>query len=62
MLIIRSGKRQLTEGIELPNQKKIRMFEEEETFKYLKILETDTIKPAKMNEKNSVYIDLLKFW
>ena len=35
MLIMRSRKRQITEGIELPNQERIRMLREKETNKYL---------------------------
>ena len=37
MLII-SGKRQIMSGKELPNQEKIRMLREKETYKYLRIL------------------------
>ena len=51
MLIRRNRKRQITEGIELPNQEKIRAFGEKETYKYLGILEVDTIKQVKMKEK-----------
>ena len=47
VLIMRSRKRQMTEGIELPNQEKVRTLGE----KYLGILEVDTIKPAEMKEK-----------
>ena len=36
---MRSGKGQMTEGIELPNQGKIKMLGEKETYKYLGILE-----------------------
>ena len=43
MLIDKSGKQQMTEGIELPNQEKNRTLGEKETYKYLVILETDTI-------------------
>ena len=53
MLIMRNGKWHMTEGIELPNQKKkIRMFRGKETFKYLGILEADTIKQVEVKEKN----------
>ena len=41
----------MTEGIELPNQEKIRTLGEKETNKYLGILEADTIKQAEMKEK-----------
>ena len=51
MFLIKSGKRQITEGIELPNQERIRMSGEKETFKYLGILQADTIKQIKMKEK-----------
>ena len=52
MVIMRSEKRYMTEGIELPNQEKIRMLGEKETYKYLGILEADTIKQVEMKEKN----------
>ena len=52
MLIIKSGKRDMTEGIELPNQEKIRTLWEKETNKYLGVLETDYIKQVEMKEKN----------
>ena len=51
MLIMRSRKRQMTEGIERPNQEKIRTLGEKETYEYLGILEADSIKKAKMKEK-----------
>ena len=44
LLVMKSGKRQLTDGIELPNQDKIRTLAENETYKYLEILVADTIK------------------
>ena len=37
----------MSEGIELPNQGKIRTLGERETYKYLEILEADTIKQEK---------------
>ena len=49
--IIKNGKRQITKGNELPNQERIRMFGEKENFKYLGILEEDTIKNSQMKEK-----------
>ena len=52
ILIMKSGKRQMKEGIELPNQEEIRTLGEKETYKYLGILETGTIKQAEMKEKN----------
>ena len=44
MLIMKSEKREATEGIELPNQESIRTYGEKENYKYLGILEVDTIK------------------
>ena len=44
MLVMKSGKRHVTNGLELPNQDKIRMLRKKETYKYVNILETDTIK------------------
>ena len=44
MLEMKSDKRHLTDRIELPNREKIRTFGEKETYKYLSILEADTIK------------------
>ncbi len=41
---MKSGKRQLTDGMELPNK-------DNETYKYLGILEADTIKQVEMKEK-----------
>ena len=51
MLIMKSGKRHMTEGIELPNQEKIGMIGEKEIYKYLGILEADIIKHAEMKGK-----------
>ena len=48
---MRSGKRQMREGIELQNQKRVRMLGKRETYKYLGILEADNIKQAVMKEK-----------
>ena len=42
MLIMKSEKLRMTEGMEQPNQDKIRMLEE--TYKSLRILKPDTIK------------------
>ena len=36
---MKSGKRRMMEGMELPNQEKIRMLREKETYTYLRILE-----------------------
>ena len=51
MLVMKSGKRQLTDGMELPNQYKIKTLTENETCKYLGILEADTIKQVEMKDK-----------
>ena len=52
MLVMKSDKQHLTDGMELPNQDKIRTLGEKETYKYLDILESDTIKQVEMKEKN----------
>ena len=52
MQIIRGGKRHTTNGMELPNQEKIRTPGKKETYKYLEILEADIIKQVEMKEKN----------
>ena len=44
MIIKKSGKRHMTVGMELPNQNKIRTLGENEIYKYLGILDADTIK------------------
>ena len=41
MLIMKSGKRQMTKGTERPNQDKIRTPRKQETYKYLEMLEAD---------------------
>ena len=51
LLVMKSGKRHLTDGIELPNQDKIRTLAENETYKYLGILEAGTIKQIEMKNK-----------
>ena len=48
---MKSGKRHLTDGMELPNQDKIRTLAENEIYKYLGILEADTIKQEEMKNK-----------
>ena len=48
---MKRGKRHLTDGMELPNQDKIRMLKEKETYKYLGILEDDNIKQVAMKEE-----------
>ena len=51
LLVMKSSKRYLTNGMELPNQDKIRMLAENETYKYLGILEADIIKQIEMKNK-----------
>ena len=51
MLVMKSGKQHLTDGIELPNQDMIRTLGEKEMYKYLGIFEADTNKQVEMNEK-----------
>ena len=51
MQVMKSGKRHQANGMELPNQDKIRTLREKETYKYLDILETNTIKQVEMKEK-----------
>ena len=50
-LVMKSGKRYMTEGVELPSQVVIRTLEEKETSKYLGILVPDTIKRVEIKEK-----------
>ena len=51
MLIMKSGKRHMTDAMELPNHNKIRTLGENETNKYLGILEADTMKQVQMKDK-----------
>ena len=51
MLVMKSGKRHMTDGMELPNHDEIRTFGENETYKYLGILEADSTKQAEMKDK-----------
>ena len=44
MLVMKNGKRHMTDRMELLNHDRIRTFEENETYKYLGILEADTNK------------------
>ena len=50
-LVMKSGKRHMTDGMELPNHDKIRTLGEKKTYKYLGILEADTIKQVEMKDK-----------
>ena len=57
---IKSGNRQITEGIELPNQEQSRMHGKKENYKYLEILEADIIKQAEMKDKNEKRVSKTK--
>ena len=48
---MKSGKQHLTDGIEILNQDKIRTLAENDTYKYLGILEADTIKQVEIKTK-----------
>ena len=48
---MKSGKRYMTDGMELPNHDKIRTLGENEIYKYLGILEANTIKQVEMKDK-----------
>ena len=48
LLVMKSNKQHLTDGVELPNQDKIRMRGEKKRYKYWGILEADTIKQVEM--------------
>ena len=51
MAVMKSGERHLIDGLELPNLDKIRTLAENETYKYLGILEADTLKQVEMKDK-----------
>ena len=51
ILVMKISKRHLTDRMELGNQDKIKTLEEKETYKYLGILEANTIKQVEMKEK-----------
>ena len=53
MLELKSGKLLLTDGMEIPNQDKIRKFGEKGTYKYLGISEADTIHTNRDEIKHS---------
>ena len=56
MLIIKSGKQQMTEGMELLNQEKIRTPGEEKSYEYLRILEANIIKQVdKIKKKKKTF-------
>ena len=51
MLNMKNGKQHMTDGMELPNNDIIRTLGENETYKYLGILEADTIEQVEMKDK-----------
>ena len=51
LLVMKSGKRHMTDKIELLNHDKIRTLGEDETYKSLGIFEADTIKQVEMKDK-----------
>ena len=51
MLVMKTGKRHITDGMELPNHNKIKTLGKNETYKYYGILEVDTIKQVEMKHK-----------
>ena len=54
---MKSGKRHMTDGIELSNQDKAWTLGEKDTYKYLGILEVDTFKQVETKEKiKKVYL------
>ena len=57
-MLMKSGKRHMTDGMELPNHDRIRTLEENETYKYLGILQSDTIKQVQM--KDLIRIEYLR--
>ena len=51
MLVMKSGKQYMTDGMELPNLDKIRTLRENETYKYMGIMDDGTIKQVQMKNK-----------
>ena len=51
LLVMKSGKRHMTDGMELPSQNKIRTLGENESYKYFGILEADSSKQVEMKDK-----------
>ena len=51
MIQMKRGKFVMSEGIELPNGKKIRSLDDQEGYKYLGILQFDDIKHGEVKEK-----------
>ena len=53
MYLMKSGKQQLTDGMVIPNKDKNKTLAANETYKYLGILEADTIEQVEMKKQNS---------
>ena len=53
MLIMKRGKRETTERIELANQESIKILGEKENYKYFGILKVDTIKQWEIKDKRT---------
>ena len=51
LLVMKKGKLETTEGMELPNQTEMRALGEQDSYKYLGVLEADTIKATEMKER-----------
>ena len=51
MLVMKSSKQQLTDGMELLRQEKIRTFGEKETYEYLGIWEAENVKQERIKDK-----------
>ena len=49
-LVMKRGKRRMTDGMELRNHDRIRALEEKETYEYLGILKADNIKQVQMKD------------
>ena len=49
--IMKREKREIAQGIKLPNRERVGTLGEKENYMYMGILEEDTIKQAKMKEK-----------
>ena len=51
LLGMKNGNQHLSDGMKLPNQDKSRRSDKKETYKYLGVLEADTIKQVEMKEQ-----------
>ena len=56
MLVMKSGKQHLADGTELPNEDMIGTLGKKKTYKYLDILEADTIKQVEMKKIKKEYL------